>query len=94
MDAQCRGHYFQWIHNFEVIIIRLQISLETYFRWKTLNLASTISIELVPIKDGKYLTNSVENMFRNEWNIAIMVFLDQKCYVWGDESLDTLDQIS
>ena len=55
MDTQCRGHYFQWIHNFEVIIILSQISLETYFRWKTLNLASTISIELVPIKDGKYL---------------------------------------
>ena len=33
-------------------------------------------------------------MFRNEWIMAIMVFLDQKCYAWGDENLDTLDQIS
>ena len=78
MDTQCRGHYFRWIQNFEVIIcngytmsrslfsmdfeviiILSQISLETYFRWKTLNLASTISIELVPIKDGKYLLQIV-----------------------------------
>ena len=59
MDTQCRGHYFQWIHNFEVIIILSQISLQTYFRWKTLKLASTISIELVPIKDGKYLLQIV-----------------------------------
>ena len=44
----------QWIHNFEVIIISSQISLETSFRWRTLNLASAIFIELVPIKDGKY----------------------------------------
>ena len=32
-------------------------------------------------------------MFRNEWNMAIMVFLDQKCYAGGDKNLDTLDQI-
>ena len=78
--------------DFEVIIILSQISLETYFRWKTLNLASTISIELVPIKDGKYSWQKVlKTFFRNEWNMAIMVFL---CYALGDESLDTLDQLS